>query len=219
MNLVFLGPPGVGKGTYASRIAPKLKIPHISTGDLFRDEIRNKTALGKKAETFMKKGNLVPDEITIGMLKKRIAKSDCKNGFILDGYPRTLEQASALDKITKVDKAINFQLRQEILIKKISARRICEKCGKIYNVADIKEGKLHMPPLLPKKPGICDDCKGKLYQRKDDSVEVVKDRLVVYEKQTKPLIDYYTKKKLLKNIDVIGGPDIMVPLIIKEIKK
>jgi len=219
MKLVFLGPPGVGKGTYASRIAPKLNIAHISTGDLFREEIKKKTALGKKAEKYVKKGLLVPDEITTEMLKKRISKPDCKNGFILDGYPRTLNQAKELEKITKIDKVINFHLPRSILIKKISARRVCKNCGKIYNIADIKVGKIHMPPLLPKKEGVCDDCGGELYQRKDDDPKIVKERLIVYEKQTKPLIDYYKNKKILKNINVTGGPEIMVPKIIEIIKK
>ncbi len=218
MRIIFLGPPGSGKGTYSSRLSPLLGIPHISTGDLFREHIKNETELGKKAKEYIDKGQLVPDEITIEMLKKRIEEKDCENGFILDGYPRTLNQAKALDEITKIDIVINLNIPEEVLIKKIAARRICRNCGDIYNLADIKFGNVRMPPMLPKKEGICDKCGGELYQRDDDREEVVRERLVVYRKQTEPLIKYYREKGILKDVDIVGGPDIMVPKIMDVIK-
>jgi len=217
MRLIFLGPPGVGKGTYASRIGPKLGIPHISTGDLFREHIKNQTELGKEAKNYIDRGELVPDELTIQMLKERIEQPDCEKGFILDGFPRTIPQAEALDKITTIDKVVNISLREDIIVRKIAARRICKKCGEIYNLADIREGSLVMPPLLPKKPGICDKCGGELYQRPDDKEEVVRERLKTYKKNTAPLIEYYRKKGILVNVEVQGGPDIMVPIILKAV--
>ena len=219
MNLIFLGPPGVGKGTYASRIAPKLEIAHISMGDIFREEIKKESEIGKKVKGYLEKGLLVPDEIVIEVLKERIRKDDCKKGFILDGFPRTIKQAEELEKITKIDVVINLSLDEDILVKKISARRICKKCGKIYNIADIKKGDIHLPPLLPKKDNICDDCGGELYQRDDDKEDVIKERLKVYHKQTAPLIDYYMKKGLLRNVKVVGGPEVMVPKIIEILKE
>ncbi|MEM5871833.1 MAG: adenylate kinase [Candidatus Aenigmatarchaeota archaeon] len=218
MRLIFLGAPGVGKGTYASRISKELGIAHISTGDLLREEVKNETQLGKKAKVYMEKGELVPDELVNKILKERLKKKDCEKGFILDGYPRTIEQAKELEKITKIDLVLNITLKKEILIKKISARRICKNCGKIYNIADINEDGIRMPPILPKKEGICDDCGGELYQRPDDDPKVIEERLKVYEKQTKPLIDYYKKKGLLKEVKVTGGPELMVPKIIEMIK-
>jgi len=219
MKLVFLGAPGVGKGTYASIISKELGIAHISTGDLLREEVKKGSELGLKVKVYMERGELVPDELVNKMLEERIKKDDCKNGFILDGYPRTISQAKELEKITKIDLVLNIKLRKDILIKKLTARRVCRKCGKIYNIADIKEKGIHLPPILPKKEGICDDCGGELYQRLDDDPKVIKERLEVYEKQTKPLIEFYKKKRLLKDIEVIGGPEIMVPKIIEMIKK
>ena len=217
MRLIFLGPPGVGKGTYASRIGPKLGIPHISTGDLFRENIKKETELGKKAREYMDKGVLVPDELTVEMLKERISRPDCGKGFILDGFPRTIPQAEALDRITEIDRVVNITLREDIIVRKIAARRICRNCGEIYNVADIREGDLVMPPLLPEKEGICDKCGGELYQRDDDREEVVRDRLKVYEKNTAPLIDYYRKKGIMVDVEVKAGPEIMVPIIMKKL--
>jgi adenylate kinase len=216
MNIIFFGPPSSGKGTYASRVGPKLGIAHISTGDLFRAEISEQTLLGKRVKTYVKSGGLVPDKITIDILKNRIKKPDCKNGFILDGFPRTMKQAKELKKFATINLVVNFNLPEDMIIKKTLARRICEKCGKIYNVADIKVGKIHLPPLLPKKEGIC-ECGGKLIQRKDDNEKTIRGRLEIYRKQTAPLIEYY--KKLLITIDVIGSPEVMVPIIIDEIRK
>ncbi|RLJ05312.1 MAG: adenylate kinase [Candidatus Aenigmatarchaeota archaeon] len=219
MRFVFLGPPGVGKGTYASRVAPILGIAHISTGDIFREEIKKETELGKKVKSYLESGQLVPDEIVIEVLKQRIEEDDCKKGFILDGFPRTIKQAEELDKITKIDAVINIVLDEDLLVKKISARRICRNCGKIYNIADIRKGEIHLPPIAPKKEGICDDCGGELYQRDDDKEEVVRERLNVYYEQTAPLIDYYKNKGLIREITVTGGPDKMVPVILKIMKE
>ena len=218
MKLIFLGPPGVGKGTYASRIGPELGIPHISTGDLLRAEIKEKTRLGKKANEYMEEGNLVPDELVIEMLKNRLEKPDAWKGFILDGFPRTIPQAEALDKITKIDRVVNIIQKDQILIDKIAARRLCRKCGNIYNLAHIKDGKLDMPPILPKVEGKCDKCGNELYQRDDDKEDVVRDRLEVYKKQTAPLIEFYKKRGLIVDIVVKGGPDVVVPEILEAIK-
>lgn len=219
MNLIFFGPPGSGKGTYASRVGPKLGIAHISTGDILR-AARDDPEYGETIRHYQDTGDLVPDEITISILKERIKHDDCKNGFILDGYPRNMEQVKALEKGgIKINMVINFNLPEDLIIKKILARRICKKCGKIYNIADIKVGKIHLPPILPKKQGICDECGGELIHRRDDNEQTIRERLEVYKKQTEPLIKYYKNKNLLKSIDVIGPPEIMVPIIIEEIKK
>ncbi|MEK6887672.1 MAG: adenylate kinase [Candidatus Aenigmatarchaeota archaeon] len=219
MKIIFFGRPGSGKGTYASRIAPQLGIVHIATGDMFRAEVAAQTELGKLAEKYMKEGTLVPDDVTINMFKERIARDDAKKGFILDGFPRDLEQSHALEKITKIDLVVNFVIDEDIIIEKALARRICEKCGNIYNIADIKRGNIHLPPLLPKKEGICDKCGGNLYQRKDDNYETIKDRQDTYVKQSAPLLEYYRQKGMVKDVEVIGGPEQMVPIIIDVIKK
>lgn len=218
MRMIFLGPPGVGKGTYASRIGPDMSIPHISTGDLLRGEIKEGTELGRKAKQYIDDGNLVPDGLVIDILKERIEKPDAGKGFILDGFPRTIPQAEALDKITKIDVVVNIIQKDQILIDKIAARRTCKNCGEIYNLAHIKDGELDMPPILPKKEGICDKCGGELHQRDDDQEEVVRDRLEVYKKQTAPLIEFYKKKGIMVDVVVRGGPDIVVPDIKKAIK-
>lgn len=212
MKLVFMGPPGVGKGTYASRVGPKMGIPHISTGDLLR-AAREDPEFGEQIKHYQDTGGLVPDEIVMKLLKKRLDQPDCEKGFILDGFPRTIAQAEALEKITDLDAVVNIQLEEEILIEKISARRICRDCGEIYNLADINKGDLKMPPILPKEEGKCDKCGGELYQRSDEKPEIVKGRLQLYEEKTAPLIDFYRNKGLLKDVEVTGGPDIMVPKI------
>ncbi|MCK4715082.1 MAG: adenylate kinase [Candidatus Aenigmarchaeota archaeon] len=219
MKMIFLGAPGVGKGTYASRIGPKMGIPHISTGDMFREEAKAGTELGEKLNEYMQKGVLAPDELVIDILKNRLSKDDCKKGFILDGFPRTIEQAETLDNITTIDVVVNLNLRDEILIKKIVARRVCRKCGNIYNVVHIKEEGIDMPPLLPRVEGVCDKCGGELYQRDDDREDVVRERLDVHKEETSPLIEYYRKKGLVKDIDVVAGPEIMVPRILEAISK
>lgn len=223
MNLVIFGAPGSGKGTYSSRLAPRLNILKISTGDIVRDEIKNKTKLGKLIADYNNKGQLVPDEIIIKIVKEQLSKPEAKNGSILDGYPRTVEQAKALDKMIKIDAIINLNVPEEILIEKISARRQCRNCGDMYNLADINkviDGVDYiLPPMLPKKEGVCDKCGGELYQRDDDKPEIVKERLKVYEKQSKPVIDFYKGKIKFLNITVNRGPEIMTEKIANDIKK
>ena len=192
MNIIFLGPPGVGKGTIAKMITEKYKILQISTGDLFRAEIKAGTPIGKKTESFISKGQLVPDEVTIDILKNRIEQPDCKEGFILDGFPRTIPQAEHLSKSTiKIQRVINFTANRELIIQRLSGRRTCSKCGAIFHVKNIP----------PKKEGICDKCGNALMQRDDDKPEAIQKRLVVYEQQTAPLIDYYKKKKMIADVD------------------
>ncbi|NLV76486.1 MAG: adenylate kinase [Tissierellia bacterium] len=196
MRLVLLGPPGAGKGTQASAIVKKYNIPHISTGDIFRENIKQGTELGKKAKEYIDKGLLVPDDIVVSIVKDRILEEDCKNGFLLDGFPRTLNQGEALDDELsqmnlKLDKVININVEKEVLIERTIGRRICKDCGATYHIK-------FNPPV---KEGICDNCGGKLYQRDDDTQETIEKRIEVYQKQTKPLIDYYTKKGLILNVD------------------
>jgi adenylate kinase len=191
LNIVLLGPPGIGKGTYAGILSKKYNIPHISTGQIFRDEIQKGSELGKKVESFISKGDLVPDEITIEVVKVRLKEEDCKNGFLLDGFPRTIPQAEALEKIIKIDKVLNFVASEKTITERLSWRRTCSKCGAVY----------HLKNIPPKVDGICDKCGGKLYQRSDETPEAIKVRMKEYEKKTKPLIDFYKKKKLLADID------------------
>ncbi len=196
LRLILLGPPGAGKGTQASAIVEKFNIPHISTGDIFRANIKEKTELGKKVEEYMNKGLLVPDELVVSIVKDRLTKDDCKKGFLLDGFPRTVVQAEALDEelknmSLKIDKVINIEANKEVLIERIIGRRICKDCGATY----------HVKFSPPKQEGICDKCGGELYQREDDKIETVVKRIEVYAEQTKPLIDYYAEKGLLLNVD------------------
>lgn len=196
MKLVILGPPGAGKGTQADFIINKYNIPHISTGDIFRENIKNDTELGKKAKSFMDKGLLVPDEVVIEIVQDRIAKDDCKDGFLLDGFPRTVAQAvsldAELDKLgTKLDRVININVDQNILIDRAVGRRICKTCGATY----------HIKFNPPKVEGICDKDQTPLIQRDDDVEETVKTRIQVYFDQTSPLIDYYKAQGLLLDID------------------
>ena len=202
MKIVMLGAPGAGKGTQAKMIAEKYRIPHISTGDIFRANIKNGTELGKQAKEYMDKGQLVPDELTVKILLDRVAQEDCKNGYVLDGFPRTIPQAEVLDKaLTElgdhIDYAIDVNVTDENIIKRMSGRRACLTCGATYHIE-------HVPP---KKEGICDACGNELVLRDDDKPETVKNRLDVYHKQTQPLIDYYTEKNILKTVD--GTVDMM----------
>jgi adenylate kinase len=199
MNLIFLGPPGVGKGTHADLISREFSIPKISTGDILREEVKNRTGLGLKAKSYMDKGELVPDDLVIEILKQRLKQSDCKEGFILDGFPRTINQAKSLEGFVKIDLVINLLLSREEIINRITGRLTCKNCGEIY----------HRKNMPPKKPGICDKCGGELYQREDQKVEVVENRLKVYEEQTKPLIEYYREKGILKDIDAEGDVKIV----------
>jgi len=196
MNLVLMGLPGAGKGTQADKIVEKYGVPHISTGDMFRAAMKEGTELGLKAKSFMDKGELVPDEVTIGIVRERLSKNDCENGFLLDGFPRTVAQAEALEKILaeiskKIDYVINIQVDQSILMERLTGRRICKSCGATY----------HLVFNPPTEPGICDRCGGELYQRQDDNAETVQNRLEVNMKQTQPLLDFYQGKGYLKNIN------------------
>lgn len=223
MRIIFLGPPGSGKGTYASRLSPTLGIPHISTGDIFREEAKRDTSLGRKVAGYMSRGELVPDSITVEVLRERIGRSDCLNGFILDGYPRTIKQAVELDKVATVDVVILLNMPEDILIEKLSARRVCTRCGEIYNIADIRRTiagqTFELPAMLPRVPETCDKCGGNLIQRKDDTVEVIRNRLQVYQVQTEPLVRYYRDKGLIVDINVTSGPNVMVPRIRQQLDK
>lgn len=196
MNLVLMGLPGAGKGTQAERIVEDYSIPHISTGDMFRAAIKEETALGLKAKSFMDKGELVPDEVTIGIVEERLGKNDCSNGFLLDGFPRTVAQADALEDILakqgkSLDYVININVDKEVLMKRLTGRRICKNCGATY----------HLVFNPPAKEGICDKCGGELYQRDDDNEETVSNRLEVNMKQSKPLLEFYKEKGYLVDID------------------
>ena len=196
MKIVMLGAPGAGKGTQAKMIASKYQIPHISTGDIFRANIKNGTELGKKAKTYMDQGLLVPDELVCDLVVDRVQQDDCKKGYILDGFPRTIPQAESLDAALSrlgeaVDYAINVEVPDENIVKRMGGRRACVGCGATY----------HLVYAAPKKEGICDNCGAELILRDDDKPETVQKRLGVYHEQTQPLIDYYTKKGILKEVD------------------
>lgn len=191
MNLVFLGPPGAGKGTAAEEVAKAFQIPHISTGDLFRAAIKNGTELGTQVKEITEKGNLVPDSLTIEIVKDRLKNDDTKAGYILDGFPRTIPQAESLDGFSKITRVVNFVLTDEDVVERLSGRRVCRSCGRGYHVR-------FMPP---KKEGICDVCGGELYTRKDDSVDSIRNRLKVYSEQTEPLVAYYRERDLLTDVD------------------
>ncbi len=196
MKIIMLGAPGAGKGTQAERIAEKYQIPHISTGDIFRANIKEGTELGKKAKTYMDQGLLVPDSLTVDLLMDRISKDDCRNGYVLDGFPRTIPQAESLDAALKargekIDYAVNVDVPDENIINRMSGRRACLKCGATY----------HIVYAAPKKENICDKCGEPLVLREDDKPETVKKRLSVYHEQTQPLIEYYDAQKILVTVD------------------
>ena len=196
LRTILLGPPGAGKGTQAAKIVEKYGVPHISTGDIFRANIKEGTALGMEAKSYMDKGQLVPDELTVKILLDRVSKDDCKNGYVLDGFPRTIPQADVLDKAVselndKIDYAINVDVKDDNIIRRMSGRRACLNCGATYHIVNVP----------PKKEGICDTCGSELVIRDDDKEETVKARLLAYHEQTQPLIDYYNNKGILKEVD------------------
>lgn len=209
MRIVIFGPPGSGKGTYASRLMKRLGIPHISTGDLVREEIRNQTPLGMTIEKYSSSGTLVPDEVITEILKKRLA-AELSKGFILEGYPRTVNQAKMLEKITKVDAVVNLNVPDSVIVDRLSARLQCKTCGAVYNEKTMK----------PKISGKCDKCGGELFRRVDDQPEVIRERLRVYREASEPVIDFYRTRSLLKDIrndDPNVDPEKVVDQIVKLI--
>ena len=196
MKLLIMGRPGAGKGTQAANIKDYYKIPHISTGDMFRQAMKNETKLGLEAKSYMEKGALVPDEVTIGIVEERLLEDDCKNGFLLDGFPRTIAQAEALDAFlakngVKLDAVLDVNVPAEILVRRMVGRRVCKTCGATF----------HVEFNAPKVEGICDNCGAKLIQRPDDTEETAVNRLSVYDQNTAPLLDFYAKKNLLKTVN------------------
>ena len=212
MNLILLGPPGAGKGTQAQMIVERYRIPQISTGDILRNAVKENTPLGVKAKAFMDRGQLVPDEVVIGIIDERLRAPDCNPGFILDGFPRTIAQAEALQPIlTKIGKSIdhviNIEVDPEELVHRLTGRRTCRNCGAMFHV-------LFHPP---KGEGVCDRCGGTLYQREDDKEETIRTRLREYQKQTAPLIEYYQQKNRLRSIQGMGGQDQILERIVRHL--
>ena len=199
-NFVFLGPPGAGKGSLAVKVAEDYKIPHISTGDIFRANIKAQTPLGVKVKAIIDSGSLVSDELTFELVKDRLAQDDCKNGYILDGFPRTIPQAEMLEKLVNDVKVVNFEIKDEIVIRRLSTRRVCKACGANFNVLT----------LPPKVEGVCDKCGGELYQRDDDKQESILHRMDVYREQTEPLINFYKEKGKITNLDASIETDILL---------
>lgn len=213
MKIVMLGAPGAGKGTQAVNIAKEYGIPHISTGDIFRANIKNQTELGMKAKSYMDKGALVPDDITIGMLLDRIVDNDCRNGFVLDGFPRTIPQAESLKAAlslqdAKIDHAVDIEVPDEVITNRMGGRRSCPKCGGTYHI-------VYNPP---KKEGICDNCGTELVQRADDRPETVQERLKTYHEQTQPLIDFYRNEGVLTEVDGTKKPEEVLADILGALK-
>ena len=209
MNIIMLGAPGAGKGTQAAVLCEHFGIPTISTGNMIREALKNGTEMGLKAKSFMDEGKLVPDEVVIGIVKDRLSMDDCKNGFILDGFPRTIPQAEALDEMgVNIEHVINIEIEDEKIVNRMSGRRVCEGCGKPY----------HLKNLPPKVEGVCDDCQGTLVQRKDDHPDTVLARLDVYHKETEPLVAYYEKQGKLVNVAGYDDVDTTFNLILKAIE-
>ena len=199
-NFIFLGPPGAGKGSLAVKVAEDYKIPHISTGDIFRANIKAQTPLGVKVKAIIDSGSLVSDELTFELVKDRLAQDDCKNGYILDGFPRTIPQAEMLEKLVSDVKVVNFEIQDEIVIRRLSTRRVCKACGANFNVLT----------LPPKVEGVCDKCGGELYQRDDDKQESILHRMDVYREQTEPLINFYKDKGKITNLDASIETDVLL---------
>jgi adenylate kinase len=213
MKLVIFGPPGSGKGTYASRLHTRLGIEVIATGDILREIMKEDTPLGRKVKGFVEKGHLVPDDVVIQVLKQRLDKSSRRKGFILDGFPRTIEQAKALEKLVKINGVILLTVPDWIIVERLSSRGICKSCGEVYNLRFLK----------PKMEGICDKCGGQLYQRSDDMPDVIKDRIKVYERQTEPILQYYKEKGIpfaeFKCESLELPPEVAVDSILEQIRQ
>lgn len=212
-NIILVGPPGAGKGSVAKKLI-SLGLAHISTGDMFREAMKQGTPLGKLAESYINKGDLVPDEVTIGLVKERLSQPDCANGYLLDGFPRTIPQAEALEQLTKeinrpIEAVLNIECDEQTLIQRISGRRVCKVCGTPYHIVNVK----------PKVDGVCDVCGGELYQRKDDNEEALKVRLQHYVHDTEPLLSFYEKLGLLKGFDSLVGSDVLFDEIVEFLKK
>ena len=212
LRTILLGPPGAGKGTQAAKIIKKYNIPHISTGDIFRENIKKGTELGKKAQEYMNRGELVPDDLVIEIATTRLLEDDCKDGFLLDGFPRTVYQAEKLDEFlaahgSKIDKVIDIEVGKEELMERLTGRRVCKSCGASYHIVNIP----------PKKEGVCDVCGGELIQRADDNAETVANRIEVYEAQTMPLVEYYEKAGNIAHIDGATGLDNVFADIVKAL--
>ena len=213
-NIILMGPPGAGKGTLAKQLKEALNLVHISTGDMFRDAIKAQTELGNLAASYINAGHLVPDDVTIGLVKERLSQKDCEGGFLLDGFPRTLAQAEALQEIAKeisrpIEVVVNLDCDNAELVRRISGRRVCKNCGAPY----------HIDSMRPKVEGVCDLCGGPLYQRKDDNEEALKVRLEHYVSETKPLLDYYDKLGLLKSFNSLTGKEILFDEVSSFLKK
>ena len=209
MNIIMLGAPGAGKGTQAAVLCEHFGIPTISTGNMIREALKNGTEMGLKAKSFMDEGKLVPDEVVIGIVKERLAEDDCKKGFILDGFPRTIPQAEALDEMgVDIEYVINIDISDERIVNRMSGRRVCESCGRPYQLVKLK----------PKKDGVCDDCNGTLVQRKDDHPDTVLARLEVYHKETEPLVAYYEKQGKLVNVEGVDDVETTKNAILKAIE-
>ena len=212
LRTILLGPPGAGKGTQAAKIIEKYNIPHISTGDILRENIKKGTELGKKAQEYMNRGELVPDDLVIEIATTRLLEDDCKDGFLLDGFPRTVYQAEKLDEFlaahgSKIDKVIDIEVGKEELMERLTGRRVCKSCGASYHIVNIP----------PKKEGVCDVCGGELIQRADDNAETVANRIEVYEAQTMPLVEYYEKAGNIAHIDGATGLDNVFAEIVKAL--
>lgn len=210
MKLIFLGAPGAGKGTQAEVISKRLNIPTISTGNIIREAVKNGTEMGLKAKSYIEAGKLVTDEVVIGIIRERLAQPDCADGFILDGFPRTIPQAEALDAMgVEIDKVVEISVDDDTIISRMSGRRVCQDCGASYHITNKK----------PAEDGVCDSCGGKLVQRKDDAAEIVLDRLKVYHEQTEPLKEYYAKKGILRSADGTLGVEKSIEATMKALEE